>query len=107
MVAALRRRRLALGGDRTALGLRLLRLAPRRSRSSVRGPGAARDARRPRVCARRGPDPALDRRRALGQAGRRPPKLYLIPDGFPRALAAGRGPERLRSRRLHRACSAR
>jgi heat shock protein HtpX len=25
--------------------------------------------------------------------GIRPPKLYLIPDGFPRALAAGRGPQ--------------
>ena len=29
-----------------------------------------------------------------------PPKLYLIPDGFPRALAAGRGPERLGARGL-------
>src|SRR5215210_9353306 len=25
--------------------------------------------------------------------GIRPPKLYVIPDGFPRALAAGRGPQ--------------
>ncbi len=36
-----------------------------------------------------------------------PPKLYLIPDGFPRALAAGRGPERVRAGGLDRACSAR
>ena len=103
MLAALARRG-RLGARRLpdGLALRLLRPARRARRVRVRRPRAARHAGRPRVRARRGPAPALDRRRARGEARDRAAEA--LPD--PRRLSARARrrprPERLRDRGLDR-----